>query len=206
MKMHYGKGYGTACGLLNRSRTTNLADVTCERCKKTDAYKNAVMIAEAKEKAAPRACGCEHYCENCRELSGDGHVCTKPKGHDGSHVACGVREHFLALWPNEAEESEEKPTYFSSFHCTNCNVEIGDYMDSREYVHQLCRHCLDKVVSRGMEEAKPRQIEPKESDAYRVLEALGFAWDGHSWEFVAGDASITKRDGETFVDVRRRIG
>jgi len=49
----------------------------------------------------------EHACWN---ISPDGNGCTRPKGHDGAHIACGVlqHQHPLSMWTNN--ETERKPT------------------------------------------------------------------------------------------------
>lgn len=44
--------------------------------------------------------------EECcnHEMPGGPFVCTKPKGHVGSHVACGIWDHFIAGW----EQTDER--------------------------------------------------------------------------------------------------
>jgi hypothetical protein len=39
--------------------------------------------------------------EVCRAHEGNGYACTRPKGHEGDHVACGSLRHYpepLARW------------------------------------------------------------------------------------------------------------
>lgn len=34
---------------------------------------------------------------------GKEYICTREKGHDGEHVACGLGEHRVASWPNDKQ-------------------------------------------------------------------------------------------------------
>lgn len=56
-------------------------------------------------------CVCQHDGEMCdSEWTPEGDnlpwVCTREDGHDGPHVACGVREHEMAEWTEEAADDE----------------------------------------------------------------------------------------------------
>jgi hypothetical protein len=47
----------------------------------------------------------------CGADSQTGLICTKPKGHRGPHVACGVKYHAIETWDNEGgpQYVEEQP-------------------------------------------------------------------------------------------------
>ena len=54
---------------------------------------------------------CE-YCEGddslcCDDINKEyGYVCSRAKGHEGDHIACGYDEgHVLAMWPQEIEDN-----------------------------------------------------------------------------------------------------
>jgi len=49
------------------------------------------------------ACGSESH----RNDAGKVYFCTRRKGHDGVHMACGVMEHELSAWVSDAEKGGE---------------------------------------------------------------------------------------------------
>jgi hypothetical protein len=47
---------------------------------------------------------CNYECcslPDCRAKNKDGFTCTRNLGHEGDHVACGIAEHDLCIWPQE---------------------------------------------------------------------------------------------------------
>jgi len=48
------------------------------------------------EKYIPDATGDERLCMNCNDV-----YCTRPRGHDGNHVAHGPNHEMLAIWPRK---------------------------------------------------------------------------------------------------------
>jgi hypothetical protein len=58
-------------------------------------------------------------CPFCAEMSRDGAkgvcmehgqftACTRPTGHEGDHVSCGIINHSIERWANQAQELEAK--------------------------------------------------------------------------------------------------
>jgi hypothetical protein len=47
--------------------------------------------------------------EACRSQSAGGYICTRPIGHEGDHVACGIRScaHPVEKWSQTVEEAEK---------------------------------------------------------------------------------------------------
>lgn len=42
--------------------------------------------------------------EICGEESPETFTCTREKGHDGKHVACGTIDHPILIWDGDSEE------------------------------------------------------------------------------------------------------
>jgi hypothetical protein len=63
------------------------------------------------QRRAPRACSartrlCVGTERGCMETGPSRWQCTRARGHEGPHVACGVHTHNLDTWPNARPHAE----------------------------------------------------------------------------------------------------
>jgi hypothetical protein len=66
--------------------------------------RECIIMAGLFDNKKDTQCPClDAHGDCCNVTSLEGYHCTLDEGHDGDHIACGVMEHYIDIWPNEGE-------------------------------------------------------------------------------------------------------
>jgi len=114
--------------------------------------------------------------QECGARDDEGFICTRVKGHEGSHVAHTFRDLVAARWPSAPATDEQQE-------CAGCGKVWRDLSESR-----FCVECLTfdverqvKHKERWMAQAEKVGADKREQIAGRMLEVLVSRPDGLDW-------------------------